>query len=278
MPHDSVPGKKFAASAIEVNFAEGPDNGPPMVLIHGLGGRWTSWEPVIDKFAEHWHVYAIDLRGHGDSGRVPGGYGFNDYPAEVIEFLREVVAQSAYLVGHSLGAVTAAGVCARAPELIAAAALVDPPLYIREWFNESNFAPGFQRTLNLRNKNLDAKATAIELRKIDDESSDDAIAMRAISVVKTDPGVWAVAIDGRQTESWDPDAVLSAATSPVLLIQANPDKGGALRDVEAARTVELLPQGRYVKWEDSGHGMHSEQPERFVQLVNTFFARVLKNR
>ena len=76
----------------------------------------------------------------------------------------------------------------------------------------------------------------------------------------------------------DPDAVLSAATSPVLLMQANPDKGGALRDVEATRTVDLLPQGRHVKWEDSGHGMHREHPERFVQLVNAFFSQVLKKR
>ena len=71
--------QKYAASTIEVNYVEGPDNGPPMVLIHGLGSRWTAWDPVIDQFAEKWHVYAIDLRGHGDSGRVPDGYGFVDY-------------------------------------------------------------------------------------------------------------------------------------------------------------------------------------------------------
>lgn len=272
------PEKQFAASRIEVNYAEGPDNGPPMVLIHGLGGRWTAWEPVINKFAERWHVYAVDLRGHGDSGRVPGGYEFSKFSVEVIEFLRDVVGQPAYLVGASLGGVTAAGVCARAPELVAAAALVDPPLYIAEWFDESSFAPGFRRVLDLRNKNLDENGTAKELRKFDMDSSDEALMIRARSIVKTDPGVWSMAIDGRQTESWDPDAVLSAATSPVLLMQANPDKGGALRDVEATRTVDLLPQGRHVKWEDSGHGMHREHPDRFVNLVNTFFNQVLKKR
>ncbi len=270
------PEKKFSASAIEVNYAEGPDNGPPMVLIHGLGGRWTNWESVMDQFAERWHVYAIDLRGHGDSGRVPGKYEFGDYPTEVIEFLRDVVGQPACLVGHSLGGVTTAGVCANAPELVAAAALEDPPLYIREWFDESDFAPAFQRVLDIRNRNLDVEATAIELRTIDEVSSDEALTMRAISVIKADPGVWAAAIDGRISESWDPDSILSAATSPVLLIQANPDLGGALRDVEATRTFDLLAQGRYVKWDDVGHGMHNEQPERFIQLVNAFFGQVLK--
>lgn len=270
------PEKTFSATTIEVNYAEGPDNGSQMVLIHGLGGRWANWEPVMDQFAERWHVYAIDLRGHGDSGRVPGRYEFSDYPTEVIEVLRDVVGQPACLVGHSLGGVTAAGVCASAPELVTAAVLEDPPLYIREWFDESNFAPMFQAVLDIRNKNLDEKATAFELRKIDEDSSDEALAMRAISVIKADPGVWAAAIDGRISESWDPDAILNAATSPVLLMQANPDLGGALRDVEATRTFDLLAQGRYVKWDDVGHGMHNEQPERFIQLVNAFFGQVLK--
>lgn len=273
----SYPEKKFAASTTEINYAEGSNNGPPMVLIHGLGGRWPNWEPVMDKFAASWHVYAIDLRGHGDSGRVPGGYEFSDYPAEVIEFLRNIVGQPAFLVGHSLGGITTVGVCAAAPELVAAAALEDPPLYIREWFDESDFAPVFQAILDLRNRNLSVEDTAVELRKIDDISSDEALAMRAIAVTKADPGVWASAVDGRVSDSWDPDAALSAIRLPVLLMQANPDMGGALRDVEATRTVDLLVEGRHVKWGDVGHGMHNEQPERFIQLVNAFFGQVLKN-
>ena len=59
---------------------------------------------------------------------------------------------------------------------------------------------------------------------------------------------------------------------------ANPDKGGAVRDVEATRADELLENGRYVKWDDVGHGMHNEQPERFVNLVNVFFGQVSRKR
>ncbi len=266
--------KKFSASSIDVNYAEGPDNGPPMVLIHGLGGQWANWESIIGAFSKRWHIYAIELRGHGDSGRVTGKYGFDDYPMEVVEFLQNVISRPAYVVGHSLGGVTAAGVCARAPELIAAAVLEDPPLYIREWFDESNFAPMFQSILDIRNKNLDEQETATELRKIDQASSDQAILMRAKAVMKADPGIWAAALDGRISESWKPDDILVEAKSPVLLIQANPDLGGALRDAEATRAIDLLEQGRYVRWDDSGHGVHNEFPDRFVQLVNAFFGQV----
>jgi len=231
--------KKFSASTIEVNYAEGPDNGPPMLLIHGLGVRWTNWEPVLNQFAARWHVFALDLRGHGDSGRTPGGYGFNDYQTEVIEFLKNKIAQPAYLIGSSLGGITAADVCARAPEFVAATVLEDPPLYLAEWFDESDFAPAFREILDLVNRNLDEAGIAIELRKADEISPDDVITERAKTLVKVDPEIWASALDGRMTELWDPDAVLEAVIPPVLLMQANPDSGGALRDVEATRAIDL---------------------------------------
>ncbi|MDA1278592.1 MAG: alpha/beta hydrolase [Chloroflexi bacterium] len=265
-------------STVEVNYAEGPDNGPPVVLIHGIGGWWKDWESVIEQLSVRWHVYAIDLRGHGDSGRTSGSYDFIDYPSEVIEFLRDVVRTPAYLVGHSLGGVTAASVCARNPELVAAAVLEDPPLYIREWFEESPSSSRFKQLFEIRSKNLDIRGTAGELRKMNDTMSDAALLASAKKVLKVDPGVWGAAIGARMTDTWDPDAVLGSVSSPVLLVQANPDMHGVLRDVEATRTINLLAQGRHVKWDDSGHLMHASHPERFSQLVDAYFSQVLRDR
>ena len=263
--------QKYASSTIEVNYIEGPDNGPPMVLIHGLGSRWAAWDPVIDQFAEKWHVYAVDLRGHGDSGRVPGGYGFVDYPTEVLDFLRDVVGQPAYLVGHSLGAVISVGISAVAPDLVVATVLEDPPLHIEA-------APQFQKVLDIRNKNLNVNDTAVELRKAYAEASDLEIARRAIALTKADPGIWESAVEGRNAKGWDPEVVLAAADVPVLLMQASPDLGGVLADSDATRAADLLPKGRYVRWDDVGHSMHDAQPERFVQLVNAFFGQVMRKQ
>jgi pimeloyl-ACP methyl ester carboxylesterase len=265
------PEKKFAASTIEVNYAEGPNNGPPLVLIHGIGGRWANWSAVIDDFAKDWHVYAVDLRGHGDSGRTPNRYRFIDYPIEIVEFLRNVIGEPAFLVGHSLGAVTAAGVSAVTPDQVAAAVLEDPPLYVEQ-------TSQFQATYDIRMKNLSVSETAVELRKIDTSSSNESIAKRAVSVAKVDPEVWAFPGDGQLAESWDPDAVLSEIKTPVLLMQASTDMGAALSDSEATKADDLLINGRYVKWDDVGHGMHDAQPERFVELVNTFLTQILRKQ
>ena len=266
---NTYPENIFAASTIEVNYAEGPDNGPPLVLIHGLGGRWMNWSSVMDEFTNDWHVFAVDLRGHGDSGRTPDSYRFIDYPIEIVEFLRNVVGEPAFLVGHSLGAVTSSGVCAVTPDLVAAAVLEDPPLYVER-------TDQFQSILDIRKKNLSVEDTAVELQKLSPDACEETIQQKAIAVTKVDPGVWVTASEGTIAELWDPDAVLSEIDTPVLLMQASPDLGAALSDVEATRADDLLTNGRYVKWDDVGHGMHDAEPERFVQLVNAFLVQILR--
>ena len=263
--------KKFVASTIEVNYAEGPNNGPPLVLIHGIGGFWRNWEPVIDQLSTDWHVYAVDLRGHGDSGRTPEGYRFIDYPIEIVEFLRNVVDEPAFLVGHSLGAITSSGVCAVTPDLVASAVLEDPPLYVEQ-------TDRFKDVLELRKKNLSLDEYKVEQRKIDDSATEEVVKRRANAIYRVDPDVWVPAIEGGIAAMWDPDAVLAEIKTPVLLMQANPDLGAAISDSEAGRADDLLENGRYVKWNDVGHGMHDAQPERFVQLVNVYFGQVIRKR
>jgi pimeloyl-ACP methyl ester carboxylesterase len=260
--------KKFASKTIEVNYAEGPNNGPPLLFIHGLGGRWQVWTSIMDELADRWHIYSIDLRGHGDSGRVPGGYGFADYSTEVIDFLQNVIGQPTFIVGHSLGAITAVGTCAKASQLVAAAVLEDPPLYIEP-------EPYFQGSLDLRNKNLSIEDTAKELRKDDKDSSGEQLIFNATSLTKCDPEIWARLIEIVENDPWDPDAVLSRATSPILLLRGNPELYSALTESKAAQAAKMLSDGKVVQWLDVGHGMHSPQPERFIKEVSEFFDEVI---
>ena len=263
--------RKFIASTIKVNYVEGPDNGPPVLLIHGIGGFWENWSSVIDELASNWHVYAIDLRGHGDSGRTPGEYRFIDYPIEIIEFLKKIVTKPAFLIGHSLGAVAAAGVCAVTPNLVIAGVLEDPPLYVEQ-------TDKFKSLLELRKQNLSVEKNIIELRKIYETASNKIIERRAIAIYKVDPEVWIPTLEGGIAELWDPDAVLSEITTPTLLLQANPDKGSVLSDSQTDQAINLLGNGRLVKWEDVGHGMHDAQPDRFIQLVNAYCNQILKKQ
>ncbi|MFN2534598.1 MAG: alpha/beta fold hydrolase [Pseudonocardiaceae bacterium] len=44
-------------------------SGSPLLLVHGLGGGWRSWNPIIDGLAERREVIAVDLPGFGETHR-----------------------------------------------------------------------------------------------------------------------------------------------------------------------------------------------------------------
>ena len=86
-----------------------------LVLLHGAGANAHWWDHLAPVLAEHFHVVALDFRGHGDSDHPeehrPGAFG--EDLAALVAHLAERGAGQACLVGHSLGAHVAAGHAAR---------------------------------------------------------------------------------------------------------------------------------------------------------------------
>nr|WP_269446707.1 alpha/beta fold hydrolase [Blastococcus saxobsidens] len=79
-------------------------SGPPLVLVHGLGGSWRTWQPVLPGLSAEREVVAVDLPGFaGDTPPLadPTLAGLNDALQEWL--VREGLAD-APLVGTSLGA------------------------------------------------------------------------------------------------------------------------------------------------------------------------------
>lgn len=112
------------------NYAEGPDNGPPLVLVHGQASRWQDHLHVLPSLAERHHVFAVDVYGHGRSARLPPDrYTNRSVAALLAGFLRTVVGRPAVLAGHSSGALLAADIAARHPECVRALILEDPPFF-----------------------------------------------------------------------------------------------------------------------------------------------------
>ncbi len=79
-------------------------SGPPLVLVHGLGGSWRTWQPVLDRLSAHRSVVAVDLPGFaGDSPPLPDP-SLVALTDAVEQWLRAEGLTTAPLVGTSLGA------------------------------------------------------------------------------------------------------------------------------------------------------------------------------
>lgn len=74
-----------------------------ILLIHGIAGCATQWDPVARILAEHYTVVAPDLLGHGESAKPRGDYSLGAYAASVRDVLVALGYRRATVVGHSLG-------------------------------------------------------------------------------------------------------------------------------------------------------------------------------
>lgn len=121
MEHFEVGGVRIAA---EVTGAEGS---MPLVLLHGSGSDKSSWDAVAPAFASTHRVYAVDLRGYGDSDR-PGKYSLAAMRDDVLGLLDVLGAPRTDLVGHSMGGAVAWLVAQEQPGRVAHLVLEDTPL------------------------------------------------------------------------------------------------------------------------------------------------------
>lgn len=103
-------------------------DGPPMLLIHGLGGSVENWLRVGHLLSRDHHVYAVDLPGFGRSppaGRPPTLDGF---VALIAALLRQHIREPVVLVGNSMGGLLSLLTASQHPELVRGVVLVNPAL------------------------------------------------------------------------------------------------------------------------------------------------------
>lgn len=79
-------------------------HGQPLLLIHGIGGSWRSWNPILDALAARREVIALDLPGHGQSSALPGENSFYSLTDAVEAWLRAEGLTGVACVGSSMGA------------------------------------------------------------------------------------------------------------------------------------------------------------------------------
>ena len=115
-----------------INYGEVANDKPPLLLIHGQMSIWQDYALVMPELSKNWHIYAIDVYGHGKSSHDESLYYIDVNGDDIITFINEVIGGPTVVAGHSNGALTAAYVAAYGGENIAGAVLEDPPVFSTE--------------------------------------------------------------------------------------------------------------------------------------------------
>ena len=103
-----------------VREVAGPPGAPTVLLLHGLtasGG--LNWYQCFEPLAEHFHVLAMDMRGHGRGLRSKARFRLADCADDAAALLDELGIESAIVVGYSMGGPTAQLLWHRDPDKVA---------------------------------------------------------------------------------------------------------------------------------------------------------------
>ena len=116
----------FAGSPrVRVHYYTG-GSGPPVVLVHGLGGRAEDWAPLMPQLLrDHHRVYALDLPGYGRSEWPDARYSIAELTAAVEAFLDNQHLRRTDLAGWSMGGWIAMRVALDEPQRIRRLAIFD---------------------------------------------------------------------------------------------------------------------------------------------------------
>lgn len=266
--------KLFDAGELTLNYAEGPRSGPPLVLLPGLSHRWQTWDIVIPELTSSWHVYALDQRGHGNSG-YGEQYRVVDYTRDIVAFLHQL-GEPVVLVGHSLGGLVALDAASAYPEGVQAVVSVDPGLFLRNtsfndyperkestvWLHETIKDSPNYNILIARFHAFSPASSEEEAKAFADKHY--RLAAGAIEALLRDQ----LYVDLHLAE------VLKKIKCPTLILQGDWSNGGAMRQEDADFVRENLPTAAIVFIPNGGHVYPRESADVILQHMNAFLPSV----
>ena len=92
--------------------------GHPLILLHGNGEDHTYFDHQIEVFAQHYHVYALDTRGHGQTPRGTRPFTIRQFADDLLAFMDARHIERAHLLGFSDGGNIAIIFAIRYPERV----------------------------------------------------------------------------------------------------------------------------------------------------------------
>ncbi|TFV57941.1 alpha/beta hydrolase [Geodermatophilus sp. DF01-2] len=264
----------------------GNDDGPTLVLVHGLGGSHLNWALFAPLLTPHARVYAVDLPGFGLSEPGARLARVRDNVAVLDRFVRTVVGGPVVLVGNSMGGMISILEAARSPAKVSGLVLVDPAVPGPRGRPDARVAAGFalyalpgmgERYLAARRRRQGARTTVREMLQlcgVDPDAVPPRLIDRSVELV-----------DQRQDVAGMDRAFLTAARSllllladprlirramagievPVLLVHGDRDR---LVPVSAARdAARRHPRWEYVEMAGVGHVPQLEVPGQLAKHV-----------
>ena len=211
----------------------GPDDGPAVVMVHGLGGSHLNWCLLGPRLATTTRVMAVDLAGFGLTEAQGRSTTVQANAGLLGRFIRQVVGGPVVLVGNSMGGLVSLLHAARHPENVSGVVLVDPALPVVPGFHPDPLVTTtffLYAVPRVGERFMERRRQAASPREL---------VMQVLNMCCVDPSLVpeeliqsSVALATRRAEMSGLDAAFLSAARSIMLFNAN-----ALRAWTATRRV-----------------------------------------
>jgi esterase len=257
-------------SGLRIHYLDwGGSDKPPLLMVHGLDRVAHTFDHLAMRFSSRYHVLAIDMRGHGDSGwDAKGRYLVEDHVGDVEGVVAQLGLRNLVLWGNSTGGRVVQVFAGKHPDLVSHVISEDVgperPRQIADGYakrvqqEQAGWASEQELLAQLRKANPRMSAAVLEpyVRYATKRGADGRV------VWKRDPQL----VNGFvATDLW---RFVRDIKAPILYII-----GGRSNIVPTETQDELrktLPNARLTTIPDVGHYPSDEQPEEVVRIVNRF--------
>ena len=251
---------------MELNYRKLGEEGPVLMILHGLFGSSDNWQSLGRALAEDFQVYLVDQRDHGRSPHTEA-INYSLMANDVKELIDRESLTNVNLVGHSMGGKTAMTFAQHYPEMLNKLIVVDigPKLYEDR---HSSILEG------MITSNLEAlgsrKAVEAHLSKYVPEPGIRQFLLKNLYWIEEGKLAWRLNLDLLKRDlsnivaSIEPDRV----ELPTLFIRGGVSDYILKEDIPAIK--EQFPRSRFETIPFAGHWIHVQAPEDFVKMVTAF--------
>lgn len=256
-------------NAIKLEYVErGREDGVPVVLLHGITDSWRSFSLTMPLLPDSMHVFAVSLRGHGNSDRPAAGYEPDRFASDLAAFLDKVKVKKAVIVGHSMGSMVAQRFAMLYPERTRGLVLMaswttlagnqEMQKFYTDWIStlsdpvDPTFARDFQ---------MSTMARPVAPEFVDGMVQES---------LKAPARVWRGSFEGLLRADFSAD--LKKINAPTLVMFASKDSYCKREEQDAL--VAAIRGAQLMVYEGSGHALHWEDPQRFATDLAAFVAKL----
>lgn len=261
---------------VALRYLDWGGSGPPLLFLHGGSAHAHWWDAVIVDLAARYRCIALDLRGHGASGRsADGDYRLETHAADVGAVIEALALHGCGLVGHSFGGWVAL-LCAAQPAVpLRGLAIVDSRLHLGA--HSARLLEALRKLPPPRHATRDEAVARFRLLPAATSAAPEVLAHVARHAVgATADGTWSLTFDRRAlavTGPRDFTPSLLAVRCPVLAVRG---ARSTVVDADALHAYRnARPDVQLAEVPEAYHHVMLDRPAALAVDLARFFAAAL---